>query len=496
MISRKHAASFVIAISLTLWPAAVRSDPEDAAPAFDPARKFPAEKLREDFTVFREALKEGHPGLYRYSTKEKLDETLTAVFNGLNEPLTEFEFLRRLQPLVASIGCTHTYCLVSEAADKWLKEQPVQPPVKLKISERKAYVVRSSGDDPPAPGSELVVFNGQPVADIIPQLLPFLSVEGRIDSARQRYAEDPVRFGLYTTVLLGPSKSFTMKYIAPGGDIERTAKLAGVNLTELMKLDKQWEKELGAPSEPISLGYREGIPVLTIRSLKRDEFSKSRIDYPALLQDVFRELNEKSVPALIVDLRDNEGGGSANTTALLAHFLDQSFQHLASMEVKKHEYDFFRYARLTPDQRRVPEHLAKPNDHGTLDITEHPTLGMQDPTPPVYNGRVYLLINGRTSSAAAQFVALMHFHQRAKIIGAEGDIDRFGSQGGWLATLSLPNTKARVQIPLMRLTLAVSGDPANRRIVPDYPVETTIDDIVAGRDPVMQKAMALASTSE
>lgn len=356
--------------------------------------------------------------------------------------------------------------------------------------------VRASGNDSLPLGSELLVFNGQRVADLIPQLLPFQSVEGQIVSARRRYVEYPFFFGLYTTFLSGPSQSFTLQYAAPGSNIERTATLAGVNRTELMTLNRQWEKELGAPSAPISLGYREGIPVLTISSLKRDEFNKSRIDYPALLQDVFKELDEKSAPALIIDLRDNVGGGSANTTALMTHLLDRAFQHIASMEVEKYEYDSFRYARFTPDHRRVPEHLAKPNDHGTLDITEHPTLGIQNPTPPVYAGRVYLLVNGRTSSAAADFVALMHFHRRAKIIGEEGNIDRFSSQGGWLATLSLPHTNVRVQIPLMRLNLAVSGDPADRRIVPDYPVETTIDDIVSGRDPIMLKALAQASASE
>ena len=42
---------------------------------------------------------------------------------------------------------------------------------------------------------------------------------------------------------------------------------------------------------------------------------------------------------------------------------------------------------------------------------------------------------------------------------------------------------------------AVTGIPLGRGILPDYPVGPTIDDIAAGRDPVMETALGLAASA-
>jgi hypothetical protein len=52
--------------------------------------------------------------------------------------------------------------------------------------------------------------------------------------------------------------------------------------------------------------------------------------------------------------------------------------------------------------------------------------------------------------------------------------------------LTLPNTKIRVLIPMIRYTMAVSGYPKNRGIIPDYPVSPTIEDLLNDKDTVME----------
>jgi hypothetical protein len=54
---------------------------------------------------------------------------------------------------------------------------------------------------------------------------------------------------------------------------------------------------------------------------------------------------------------------------------------------------------------------------------------------------------------------------------------------------TLPNTKIQVRIPLILYTMAVEGYPRDRGIVPDVPVTPTVDDLLAGRDPVMDRAL-------
>ena len=37
--------------------------------------------------------------------------------------------------------------------------------------------------------------------------------------------------------------------------------------------------------------------------------------------------------------------------------------------------------------------------------------------------------------------------------------------------------------------MAVDGYPKDRGIIPDFPVQPTIEDLLAGRDPVMERAL-------
>ena len=60
---------------------------------------------------------------------------------------------------------------------------------------------------------------------------------------------------------------------------------------------------------------------------------------------------------------------------------------------------------------------------------------------------------------------------------------------GFLVTATLPNTGIQIRIPLVLCTMAVDGYPKDRGIIPDFPVTPTIDDLVAGRDAVMERAL-------
>jgi hypothetical protein len=59
----------------------------------------------------------------------------------------------------------------------------------------------------------------------------------------------------------------------------------------------------------------------------------------------------------------------------------------------------------------------------------------------------------------------------------------------YMVTATLPNTRIQVRMPLVLNTMAVDGYPKDRGIVPDFPVSPTIEDLLAGRDPVMEKAL-------
>jgi hypothetical protein len=84
------------------------SQKNDSPPAAGAANRVPPEQLREDFLILRRALEEGHPGIYRYTTRTELDKRFEEAEKALDRPMTVYEFYRIVAPVVAAIKCGHT----------------------------------------------------------------------------------------------------------------------------------------------------------------------------------------------------------------------------------------------------------------------------------------------------------------------------------------------------------------------------------------------------
>ena len=81
---------------------------QETSRTFDIAHKFELEELTKDYAVMRTALEEAHPGIYRYTTKEKLDLLFDRLQTDFNTTMTEIEFFRFIAPVIVQIRCGHT----------------------------------------------------------------------------------------------------------------------------------------------------------------------------------------------------------------------------------------------------------------------------------------------------------------------------------------------------------------------------------------------------
>lgn len=78
-------------------------------------------------------------------------------------------------------------------------------------------------------------------------------------------------------------------------------------------------------------------------------------------------------------------------------------------------------------------------------------------------------------------------------MGEEAGGGYLGNTSGFEAELPLPNSKLVLYLPLISYYLAASPDLNPRHgVPPDYQVAPSVDDLIAGRDPVWGKGLALA----
>jgi hypothetical protein len=466
---------------------------QETGAQYDPDRQFPVEQLRDDFALLRSALEDGHAGLYRYSDRAAIDLLFDEAAARIRVPMTELEFMRLVAPVIAGVNDGHTGLNPSRRLAPYLTRVPHLLPFNLRFSHGRAYVLRNYSDDPDfVLGAEITHINGVTVAEVLAQLLPVMPSDGRIETSKYRRGlESTTTFGRMHSIALGLTTRFELTYVPPAGDSPRTIVVHGIAESEVnRRFQERYPEAAGQNAPPIEVTYRNGVPILTVRTFGSGSYRAAEIDYPTFLREAFEEFDRRGVEHLIIDVRGNGGGTDEYGKLLAAYLMDGEFSYYAALEINAPTFAFLEHTQR-PDWQMPPDRVRK-NDRGVYDVLGHPNLGPQQPLAPGFRGEAIILIDGGSFSATGEFTSVVHHHGKATFVGEESAAGYYGNTSGGGATLTLPHTGLRIRIPFIRYTCAVSGyEPRDRGLIPDHPVAPTIEDVLADRDVVMEYAVEL-----
>ncbi|HAA14051.1 MAG TPA: hypothetical protein DCE41_21105 [Cytophagales bacterium] len=243
----------------------------------------------------------------------------------------------------------------------------------------------------------------------------------------------------------------------------------------------QFRKE--KPSERIANFYNPKYPVF------RD-----------FLWELVDSLNILGIENLVIDLRNNPGGNLTLGWQLLYFLTDQS----TLVGFEEYAYTSEIYATYFPEEYRVLEEqypqgvpprvlVRKPdNEQGWEEVTD-PESGYFIPeNRPVFRGQVYVLADHTTGSAAAMLTTLLQDNGLGMVIGTSVGNNPVGATT--YTPMELPKTKAKVSIAS---TYSIRPNPENGPIqVPDVWVEYTLQNLLEGKDPYLEKVWERIGESE
>jgi hypothetical protein len=444
-----------------------------------------------DFDVLDRALEEAHGGFDRFAPRAELDRRMAAHRARLERPMSRLVFAGILAEAIAELRDGHARLELDSATSAALATARVLPlRVQLESDRLMIQFNDSPGDTTIRPGMELSRINGRPVADIVRALLPKVSGDGFIETGkRARLARE---FASLLWLYIEQADSYTVAVRDTSGR-SITSTIAGiiesdrrtiVNPVNAAMVENM--ARLDGPRGTIALQFfgDGAIARLRIRAFQG-------ADFPATLDSAFGAMREKGTNALILDLRGNGGGVDEYGALLTSYFVERPFRYFDHIHLTTIAPSFATWLPRTFDQVRAGTVPGPKGGFRVLPVL-HPGVGEQRPASHPYLGKLVVLIDGGSFSTTADVAAQLRSRARATFVGEETSGTYEGNTSGLNALIVLPNSRLRMKIMMYGYWNAVRA-PAERGrgTLPDHVVGRGVRDLLRGRDPALERAIAL-----
>jgi hypothetical protein len=408
-------------------------------------------ELQEDFNQMRQTLEDNHANLYEYTNKESFDKLFEQQYQLIVQSMTLNEFFKLLTPITARVGCGHTNLWMPD--EYWDLGPGKLFPLEIKLIEGYAVVTGDYNNKSWIPdGSIVLEINGISINDIIEEMKTNYSA----DAFNKNFILSQIerRFSMIYARRFGFPEKFTVTYALPGRKTRATAELQPANIRAVRAVIFQ---NFNHPELEFEVIEEKSTAIMTIQTF----IYYDRVPmFKAFLNNCFKEIHEKKIENLILDLRSNDGGDPFCAAPLFSYLEHEPVPYFAE--------SYGKYSRF-----------AEPIPMAEIRFT----------------GNLFTLINGRCFSTNGHFCSLLKYHKIGKFVGTEGGAT-YKCNAGKNTEIHLRNTRIMMCFGRSTYAAAVKDMDKTRGILPDYTVEQTYRDFLDGKDTILEYTFELIKKSK
>jgi hypothetical protein len=408
-----------------------------------------------DLDVVDQAFRSLHPAVYRYSTPAQWSARVDSLRVYFAVPRTRGDTYLAFARLTASIQCGHTYLNFwnqPRSVRRWLTDGADKLPFEFDLSDRDTWTVTRSGNAALRAGDVVQAINGVRTADIVDRLLPYVRGDGA-DNGKRRALLDFRHHKEYETI------DVLLPLMLPP--------LSGTYAVTVRHARATRDTIVRVAAIPAAIRRRGALPVPTPRSWR--EFSRDgdvavlRVDqfdygseagqWQSFVTQTFQSLKNSPTRALIVDIRENEGGSDEGAAFLLRHLIRAP---ITLPPLRR----FVAYDTVATALRPL---LNTWDDgffdrRGTVTRERDGTFTLNDrgdwpaqlvPAPDAFAGRIFVLTSYVNSSASHIMLRLLARQPGVTLVGDPSGGSLRAHTGGNLFFLKLANTGMEVDVPLI-----------------------------------------------
>jgi len=466
-------------------------------------KKIPIEALHQDLDILQENLKLVHTGLYTYNDEATLNQAFLTINETIKEPITALEFYRKISTLLPVIANGHTNMGPPKAYVESVSIYESFFPFLTYWDRDTLFVTKNlSRNDSINTRSAILSINGESTKTIVKKMMTSLTRDGYNTTLPRRAVNN--NFNGWYAGLIGYPDTFALEVIDVLGN-KKNYHIAALQETEMraIYLNRYGNNNLSNNKKipALELDINGKVATLIVRSFDITTIKKRNGQkYKSFFKDAFEKIEAAGVEHLILDLRNNGGGNSKPTIALLSHLLDQEFTFYRSITAWHKQLPNPQYYVDQPVFWHNLENKFVLRKRGDFyGIKETPLtrlfgrIGLK-PTKPaktVFKGETYVLTNAGSFSATGEIIGMIKNYNLATFIGEEAGGNPNQDISGTNLTMELPNSKCLVKIPFLLYEMNVDFENTGHSIIPDYPVSNTIDDVLKDRDAAMEFTLKL-----
>ena len=434
------------------------------------------QKLNRDLDILQEALYTTHPGVFEYISKDSLDRLFSELHFQSPEGANKLELERRVRIILSRLGCIHT-SLTGEPA---LEPPKARLPFQLHAEGNDIYILKDLSDSLSGlAGGRILAINGHPAHTIINAMLPYHASDGYNQSFQYKLANAGSRFSFFYAYYFDTDSLKTYLIETPAGDTLRLRRSQNKKTPAPTAKKAKSEKSPYGKHISLNLYEDEHFAVMEIRS-----FHGSVAGNKKHYRQIIKLLNQHQIPNLVIDLRGNLGGDASAANALISHFLSQP--HTIDRERKKSK--MLKKSTLMTRGLYGVEYLFKIMFHKAVKTDSSKIFYKQiKPNSKVrYHGKVFILTDGFTASAASLVASVLQQKAHASVIGEESGGGAEAFNAFFRPVMKLPYSHIKIHVPLYRIHLHLKEDKGHG-VIPDFSIHYTLQELQNGRDPEMEK---------
>ena len=469
--------------------------------SFSPSKKYSPEQLEKDYSIFRGALEESHPGVYWYTPKNEMDNCFDWGKEQIKDSMNEENFRKILSYVTSKINCGHTVTRASKAFMKYRDTSFNRVfPLSLKIwagasdtATVAANLIRK--DSLLTRGVVVKSIDHRPISTIIDTLCQYISSDGYNLTHKYQTLSNRGGFGAAFTSIFGQKENYFIDYLSKDGT-EKTATIPSYNpradsanriaITRFAKISRpERRNQILSATRSLRLDSANTFAIMDLGSFSRG------LKLRSFFNTSFKDMKDKKIKNLVIDVRGNGGGSVTNSTFLTKFIADSKFKVADSLYANTRNSRYKRYIDGYFFNRLFMIFMTAKKKDGKYHFGYFERHYFKPKKRNHFSGNVYILTGGNSFSATTLFTQAVKPQNNVVVVGEETGGGAYGNTAWLIPDLILPETGIRVRLPLFRLVIDKNIPKDGHGVQPEVISTPTTDAIRRGADYKMEKVLEL-----